>query len=145
MLIDLRKLAQIGKTEENFFFEYEPQRTLTDIPNTEITAPVKINGKVTLTGKHSAYVEGEIVFTLKGECTKCLTETEKEIAVDFAESVSDEEGDNYPLNHDVIDLAKIVDDKIIMSMPVSLLCKEDCKGLCPDCGGNLNENGCKCK
>ena len=44
-----------------------------------------------------------------------------------------------------IDLKKIVDDVIIMNTPIVFLCKEDCKGLCPNCGANLNDGGCKCE
>ncbi len=145
MLIDLKKLWQKGKEEESFYFEYNPETELIDIPSAEIVLPIKVVGKVTLTGRHSAFIEGEISFKVKGECTRCLTETEKDFAIEFSEGVSDDGEDAYPLKNDTVDLSKIVDDKIIISMPVTLLCKEDCKGLCPDCGGNLNENGCKCK
>lgn len=143
MVIDLRKIIRSGKEEESFFFEYFPSLTV-DVPEGELILPVKINGTARLTGKHSAFIEGKIEFKIKGECTRCLNLTEKTFNVDFAESASEDESD-YPVVNDTVDLSKIADDKILTSIPVSFLCSEDCKGLCPVCGANLNDGDHKCK
>lgn len=144
MKIDLNKLKRSGKTEENFFFEYEPKESLSNIPNAEVTLPVKISGNVTLTGERKAYVSGEVAFTLSGECTRCLNKAENTYVVEFGENVEPDSVDGYSTVSDVIDLSKIVDDVIVMNMPVAFLCKDDCKGLCPTCGQNLNDGACKC-
>ncbi|MCK7489366.1 MAG: DUF177 domain-containing protein [Anaerotruncus sp.] len=44
----------------------------------------------------------------------------------------------------VIDLAPHLREEIILSMPIRLLCKDDCKGICPDCGKDLNTGECIC-
>lgn len=145
MLIDVRKLLRSGKTQEKFFFEYNPNQELCTIPDTEILNPVAVNGEVFLTGQHSAYIEGEIFFKLKGNCTRCLKETEKGFTAEIQEEVSPDNPESYPMKNDVIDLTQIVEDKIVTTLPLNFLCKEDCKGICPDCGVNLNEEKCKCK
>ena len=43
-----------------------------------------------------------------------------------------------------INLDKIVDDTVITNQPVTILCKDDCKGICMGCGVNLNNAECKC-
>ena len=43
-----------------------------------------------------------------------------------------------------IDLAQMVYDQIMLSLPILRLCKEDCKGICPQCGNNLNKTHCDC-
>ena len=145
MILDLRELKAKGKDESSFYFEYQPQTELVEIPSVVIDAPVRITGTVTLTGRHSAYIEGEIVYTLKGSCTRCLKQTEKTYSEGFAEDVSSDNPDGYPLKNDTVDLTKIVEDTILTNLPFNFLCKEDCKGICSVCGANLNETTCKCK
>ena len=42
------------------------------------------------------------------------------------------------------DLAGLLWEEFVLALPVRPLCKPDCKGLCPDCGKNLNEGSCSC-
>ncbi len=142
MIIDLRKMARSGKESEDFFFLYEPENDLSSIPDVKVVMPVKIEGTVTLTGEHSCLAEGEILFTLKGECTRCLTDSERSYVAEFSEEFSDSDG-AYPVVNDKIDLRKIADDAIVTNFPINFLCKEDCKGLCFKCGKNLNEGDCE--
>lgn len=146
MLLDLRKLKRTGKDSTDFYFEYLPTVDLAeDLPECEIELPIKVNGTVTLTGDHSAYVEGEVAFTLRGECTRCLKDTANLYTAEFGEQVDDENDGGYSVYNDVIDLTKIVNDAVLMNIPLSFLCDEECKGLCSGCGTNLNDAQCKCK
>lgn len=144
MLIDLKKIERSGKKECDFHFEYSPENLLSTIPNTEIVLPISITGTVILTDKHACYIEGEIVYTLKGECTRCLEETSCEFDIELKIEV-DNEDESYPVKNDTVDLSKIVDDEIIMNLPVTFLCSENCKGICSGCGANLNKEKCKCE
>ncbi|MBQ3219579.1 MAG: DUF177 domain-containing protein [Clostridia bacterium] len=145
MIIDLKKIKRSGKDSADFYFEYEPELDLIEIPNAKLVVPVTISGSVTLTGEHSCYVDGEVVFSIKGECTRCLKETLNRYVIEFSECADSEAEDGYPVKNDTVDLTKIVDDVILMNEPVSFLCKEDCKGICLNCGTNLNDGECKCK
>ena len=145
MILDLKKLKRSGKDQGDFFFEYTPSGDLIDIPQAELALPVKVAGSVTLTGDHSAFVEGEVVFGIKGECTRCLKETENYYPVEFGENVEENNPDGYSVKNDTIDLAAIVDDLIMINAPISFLCDENCKGICVGCGVNLNDGDCKCK
>ncbi len=145
MIIDLKKIRLSGKDEQNFFFEYFPETELVDIPNAELTLPVKVEGTAYLTGNHTAYVEGSVNYSIKGECTRCLAPATKEFVIDFAENFDGDNETSYPVVCDRLDLSQIVNDLIIMNIPVSFLCKEDCKGLCTVCGANLNEGECQCE
>ena len=145
MILDLRKLKRSGLDKSEFFFLYEPQENLIDLPEAKIVLPIKINGTVSLTGEHSAFVEGEVNFSISGECTRCLEPTEKEYLLEFSEGVEENNIDGYSVKNDTIDLTKIVDDLIMMNSPLTFLCREDCKGICYNCGENLNKGRCKCK
>ena len=142
MILDLNAIKRSGKTQADFFFEYDTDISV-DIPAAKILSPVKDQGRVYLAADGTAEVEGETVFTLKGACTRCLKDTEKVFTADFCESCGTEYG--YPIVNGKIDIKKIVDDAIVINIPIVFLCKEDCKGLCPDCGANLNDGGCKCE
>jgi uncharacterized protein len=50
--------------------------------------------------------------------------------------------DAEPFDGKTIDLDPIVREQVLLALPVSVLCKEDCKGLCPECGQDLNEREC---
>ena len=144
MIIDLKKLKRSGKDCSDFFFEYSPEAELIDLPSAKVVIPIKINGTVTLTGDHSAIVEGVIAFSIAGECTRCLKETQKSYLLEFNEAVDQVDPESYPVKNDMVDLSKIVDDVIMVSSPVTFLCDEDCKGICLGCGVNLNDEQCKC-
>jgi uncharacterized protein len=80
-------------------------------------------------------VNGSLVLT----CCRCLAE----FAVDAAKSFSVD----YPLEKGMrtIDLDPEIRDYIMLDYPLKPLCKEDCKGLCPRCGANLNDvTKCDC-
>ncbi len=145
MIFDLRELKRRGKTAETFYFEYEAEKGIVDIPLAEIVNPVKVTGEITLTGEDAACIEGEVVFSIRGCCTRCLEETEKEYVCEFFEEVDGSEESAYKLVNGKVDVKRIADDTVIMNLPINFLCKEDCKGLCAGCGVNLNHDECKCK
>lgn len=99
-----------------------------------------------------ARVEGTIKITFQTYCDRCLTEVPTTLELNFERIVvspgidtEDELVDDlsfmegYQLNAD-----QFVYNEIIGNWPAKILCKEDCKGLCPVCGQNLNERECGC-
>ena len=144
MFLDLREIRRSGKDQQDFFFQYSFEDNLVDIPSVQMRNPIDVKGSITLTGLHSAYVEGEVIFTLFGDCCRCLKQTESTYSANFAEQVQANNQDGYSLVNDKVDLTKIVEDAILTNLPITLLCNEDCKGLCPTCGVNLNDEQCKC-
>ena len=97
-------------------------------------------------------VDGEIIdggslFDVKGTikcrksfiCDRCLTPSFEDQVHEF-----NEELDRRDIEDDVADLTEMIRDTLIASQPIKNLCKEDCKGLCPICGVNLNESECDC-
>ena len=88
--------------------------------------------------------------TLHCICDRC---GEKYVAVKFAyyecvlveERESDDSDDIIVLVNDEVDLDELARDAFILAMDTKFLCSEDCKGLCPGCGVNLNRESCRCK
>lgn len=63
---------------------------------------------------------------------------------DDAEGSSGKDLDITYLSHDSIDLRDVLTEQLQLQVPFQPLCKEECKGICPRCGANLNQGNCAC-
>lgn len=147
MEFDLSKLKATGKFEVDFDEEYLLCRDdLCDLPDVRFASNPRVQGHLSLL-KTSCVVDAEITYTLAGNCSRCLTETQKTFTCllqeEFLGHKNEEGAYTYSSNRLVLDQA--IDDAIAMSLPLNLLCKEDCKGLCPKCGANRNVEPCLCE
>lgn len=95
---------------------------------------------------------GTLEFATQRPCARCLTPQSARYDVDVAELFVDprrrEEGDEddpgYEIVDDLtaIDLSTLIRDTVVMSLPLRVLCSDDCAGLCPVCGSNRNDEDC---
>ncbi|MBR2364907.1 MAG: DUF177 domain-containing protein [Lentisphaeria bacterium] len=100
---------------------------------------VKYDLHASLAGK-DLIVTGSAKVLLLSECAVCLDETEYLLAKkDICIHVENIPMDNF------YDLTDEVRENLLLSMPMRIKCKEDCKGLCLSCGANLNKEKCTCK
>ena len=58
---------------------------------------------------------------------------------------ADLDEDTYPLEGDQLDLRPLVRDALLLELPLAPLCREDCRGLCAECGADLNLGPCQCR
>ena len=148
MVIDVRKLKYSGKTELSFSFDYEPEENLIIIPDAYIDGSIKVTGSLEL-HDDDVYVDGEINCKIVGKCARCTELAEcdfiKSFSVDYVRDNPDDDKDEYLYKSGLVDLTLAVNEVILVSAPSIIYCREDCKGLCPICGGNLNEKDCNCK
>ena len=87
-------------------------------------------------------------------CDRCLAPAQVDIAGEVscyylheAPEVSDEDDEDYGLinaSDGTIDIAQAIQGAVAIDLPYVVLCSEDCLGLCPTCGHNLNEGPCDC-
>lgn len=86
-------------------------------------------------------------------CDRCIKPMEAEVEshleayflVDSDMEISNEDVEYFELSDGEILIDDIVISQVITSMPIKNLCDEDCKGLCPTCGKDLNEESCGCE
>lgn len=78
-------------------------------------------------------------------CARCLKPFLYTIGFEFAEyyKKQPEEGE-YEFEGETIELDRMLEDNVVVNLPVRFLCSEDCKGLCSHCGKDLNEGECGC-
>ncbi len=89
------------------------------------------------------------VFDYTTRCDRCFDEITKHMELSFthglAVSLVDEENDDYIETPDyTLELDEVITSDILLNLPSKFLCREDCRGLCPDCGANLNRESCGC-
>lgn len=96
---------------------------------------------------------GIVRASAEGECDRCLDPAYFEIAGEIEEYYlfeEPEDSDAYEDGYELLDEDRIVDlsgaiaDAVVIDTPFVVLCKPDCKGLCPTCGANLNYETCDC-
>ena len=84
-------------------------------------------------------------------CRRCLGPADGELVASLTEVFSGRgyEGDDgeevHPIKGDAIDLGPSVHDALALELPLAPLCREDCGGLCPTCGTDLNVGACDCR
>ena len=95
-------------------------------------------------------LEGEIRTEMLCICDRCAGEFETEKLMPLSAVIVEKNDDNaddpelFFLDGDEIDLDEILSTLFILDMDSKFLCREDCKGLCPKCGKNLNLGPCGC-
>ena len=101
-------------------------------------------------------IRGRVRSAAHLECVRCLRPFELPLAVDLtvvadraggrARLEEDLEADDYMLFHDgrQLDLRQQVRETLLLELPITPHCREDCRGLCPRCGADLNQGPCGC-
>lgn len=107
---------------------------------------VAVEGTFWFDGNHLV-VQGTVHTTGMYSCSRCLTP----VSVDRNATLSEVYGteaelpeDILPYNGEYIDLTETIREILILSEPMKVLCRPDCKGLCPQCGADLNQGPCSC-
>lgn len=142
-----------------------PVKTVGEVPandptfeglNLALAEPVAVRGELQrVSGGGEDYLwRGEIHSVLSGECRRCLTAVQQpiDVTVDAAVFSSDPDAADDPGYYRLaprathIDLSQVVREELVLGtvdIPF-VLCKEDCAGLCPKCGADLNAGPCPC-
>ena len=149
MLLDMTPVLS-GDQAEIVFDDLLPASDGEDFSKDDVrlTGPVQISGKViNRAGYMVLHLTAE--FPYETHCARCFSpvsgvfriETEKNVAAETPEG----DGDDYLIVTDgKLDTTEPVLEEIALSFPSRILCREDCKGLCPKCGKDLNEGACGC-
>ena len=145
MKIDLRKIKRSGKDYEELDFSLDLKEDVLDFEGAKIENPIKVTGQVTLTGEHSVLLDLSVDFVVVGKCARCLEDAKAVCSAEIVDDISMDGDLNYAVINDTVELDKIIEDAVILNAPTVLYCKQECKGICPGCGENLNYGQCKCK
>ena len=117
---------------------------------------VDLDCRITKTST-TVFIKGELSAIIDSNCSRCLENTSVPIGGSFsytlvpykAETREDVEltAEDLEISHysgEFIDFTSIICEQILLQIPIKKLCREECKGLCPHCGMNLNNCSCNC-
>jgi len=132
--IDINKISLEGTT-----LKEEVSARALDLESdiVKFSEPVKIRAEVSKI-TNAVTVDLNLRSSMRLSCSRCLSEFKLGLKKDFKL--------NYQADktNPIIDLDQDIREEIILDYPIKPLCKTECKGLCPKCGKNLNEEKCNC-
>jgi uncharacterized protein len=151
MKIDIRQIKPEGS---EFHFSESAEELEISTVGVKFPSAIETDLTATLTGDEIIF-QGEAYTEVEIECSRCLENFDLPIEarlqfvvqmIDSAQELSseDEDFEVIPKTQTTLDISQRVREGILLTLPLKPLCSEDCKGLCPMCGINLNENDCDC-
>ena len=136
---------------------YQPGELALDEQELRLIGPAEIRGRFRRKGEE-VELSGHLSAAVEAICARCLKPVELPVEADFSErfvpavswrseeqhELSEEDLNLAVFNGEAIELDDLVREEILLAMPSQVLCRGDCKGLCPNCGLDRNVNACDC-
>jgi uncharacterized protein len=146
---DIRSLDSRAETVDGRLAPDDPVWQEADVRPGE---PLRVTGRLSNAGAGRYYFSGRLEGGFDAECRRCLTDVRSSVADEvhalFAEEdeQSADDPDVFPIDprSHALDLRPAVREQWLLSVPQFVQCREDCKGLCPTCGADLNAGTCDC-
>lgn len=119
--------------------------TLVDVSR---TSDERVAGTITYANP-LILIEGIVTATITYVCSRCLSEFERPFKTRLTATYTTDDAetdDDIPLlSTDIIDITENVEEAMFLSLDDRPLCRPDCRGLCPECGVNRNDETCHCE
>ena len=146
MLLDLRSVFETEGSKKEFSEELD-EREYELFGTKPFVERISVRGEVT-NRAGVVTLSVQVSFPLRVACDRCLEEFTRQYDYTFTHTLvrqlQDEWQDYILVEDGMLDLEELILSDILLELPTKLLCKEDCKGLCPHCGCNLNHQSCDC-
>lgn len=151
MIIKLSEVLLTG-VEKTFKAEIGITEFDTGMEKYQITDAEPIEFIVSKEAKNKVHIEGKVSLCMEIPCSRCLEPVNTNIAFEFEKEAvfgADEEEESeddlsYILEDHCIETDRMIYGEILLNIPMKVLCKNDCKGICHVCGNNLNIKDCGC-
>ena len=154
MRIELENLEG-GKGD--FAEVYQPEDLNPVDERVVLIEPASVIGKIRLSG-NQVFVSGHVETRAQVECDRCLQPVAIPVNAEFTleyisgsdyESIETAELTEAEMSVSVfdgeaLDVDEIVKEQVLLAVPTRMLCREDCKGICPECGADRNTGECDC-
>ena len=129
-----------------------PEDPVWEVGDLRPVEPLKVQGRLSAAGTSRFYFSGRIKGLTEIPCRRCLTDVtvgvDEEAHFIFSSEGEDaaDDPDVYPFDPTAVslDLRPAVREAWLLAVPGFALCREDCKGLCPNCGTDWNSGTCDC-
>ncbi len=146
MQIDITKIKNSKKGEIKFELSDNLEFFNVHLGELEFKEPVLLKGSIANID-NKFILNANIKTTIQLHCSCCNTLIDRNIDLSISEifvTSNNTEEDVWVLSGNIIELNPVVISNIALDIPMKILCKENCKGLCPKCGHDLNMSNCNC-
>lgn len=123
-----------------------------------VVSPVRASLRIEKTASSEVLVRGTVNADMELQCSRCLrpfvVNVKSEIEVVYHPAASISRDEHYELKSDELDMSfykndtldtdEILEEQLLLNVPMKPLCSSDCKGICPKCGIDLNAGDCTC-
>ncbi len=151
------ELASLDRHGGKFAHNYQPGELELDEERVTLVTPPRVAGRIQPSDS-KVTIRGEATAELQVECDRCLKPLVIPVSSAFeveyvtpdiykagqAAELLDEDLSLSVFDGEVIDIDELVREQLLLALPVQTLCREECKGLCPECGGDRNLADCNC-
>ena len=156
MRIEVENLTAAGKPFEH---DYAAEEVDLEDEGARVVGETAVRGSASRKGEQ-VRLRGEIRTEVELLCDRCAAPERAPLAVEFdtsfipheVEAAKEENVELAPedlllsaYDGEAVELDELVREQILLALPSRHLCKEDCKGLCPKCGTDLNAGSCSCE
>ncbi len=154
MLINLSEILSISGESRSFDEKLDIDSISFMGSDYTVTDADSVHLQISKVGKRSILLCADCAVTLTGECSRCLMpvakrytiKIDKEIDLDADQSDDLDDYDELSYIKDCdLDVDELIKNALYSMIPIQLLCKESCLGICKVCGNNRNTNPCTCK
>ena len=148
MKIDITDIIERDGVVKRFKMDADSHKTGGGNALVNFLGDIHIEGEIS-NNEGILTVTADILGQLDAKCYRCLNEIVKPFSIPMEETFehanSSKSLDSYEYSGHILDISQAVIDSIYLNIPDRILCKSECKGLCPECGWNLNDKDCKCR
>jgi uncharacterized protein len=151
------ELENLEGGKGDFAHVYQPDELNPVDERVRLTGPAVVKGEVRLS-RNEVFVNGYIDTRVRVECDRCLQPVELPVSGEFqldyitgseyessaVAELSEGEMSLSVFDGEGIDVDEIVKEQILLAVPTRMLCRENCKGICPECGIDKNTGECQC-
>lgn len=144
-------ILDIGRALSNPGVEFPFTLSASEMPAEDDDLPledVRLTGVMIGAGE-SVMVRGDLDAMVNAQCARCLKPLKVPMSAPFDEvyvrEVDPEDPEKLAYTGSSLDLSEQVHAALVLNMPIRFLCREECPGLCPACGADLNQGPCSCQ
>lgn len=146
--VDLRELSR-GPIDTRA--EVAPTDPMFEGLDLSLAGPVLVGGRLQATGEGRYYWHGTVQATVQAQCRRCLVPVAVPVRAEVgalftheSDALEDPESYALPPHATEVDLRPAVREELALAVPRYVVCREECRGLCPHCGQDLNAGPCGC-
>ncbi|MFC2171320.1 DUF177 domain-containing protein [Acidobacteriota bacterium] len=155
--IDLEKVRDDGISIER---ELNSLDFLGEYREVKEFSPIGVSFTLRPLGQNRFQLDGQLDGQAKGICSRCAEDfefvykREFHLCLEPSSDITEQNRDVEVAEDDVnlcyytekqFDLEQLIEEQITLALPIRLLCRDECKGVCPECGSNRNQGDCGCK